>query len=68
MSVSRIDQQYLTIFALFEYVLQYCIISNIITISDRSKNFTQYVILKYVTNLDCLFAKVSKCRTISSNI
>ena len=68
MSVSRIDQQYLTIFALFEYVLQYCIISNIITISDRSKNFTQYVILKYVTNLDCLCAKFSKCRTIPSNM
>ena len=68
MSVSRIDQQYLTIFALFEYVLQYCIISNIITISDRSKNFTQYVILKYVKNLDCLCAKFSKCRTIPSNI
>ena len=68
MSVSRIDQQYLTIFALFEYVLQYCIISNIFTISDTSKNISQYVILKYVTNLDCLCAEFSKCRTIPSNI
>ena len=57
MSVSTIDQQYLTIFALFEYVLQYCIIANIFTISDTSKNISQYVILKYVTNLDCLCAE-----------
>ena len=35
MSVSRIDQQYLTIFAIFDYVLQYCIISKYFKISDN---------------------------------
>ena len=35
MSVSRIFQQYLTIFSISEYVLQYCIISKYFKISDN---------------------------------